>query len=307
MKECPATSFQELILLLQNYWSAQGCILMQPLDLEVGAGTSHPITCLWAIGPEPISAAYVQASRRPNDGRYGKNPNKLQHFYQFQVIIKPSPNNIQDLYLNSLYSLGIDPKINDIRFIEDNWANPTLGAWGIGWEVWINGMEISQFTYFQQVACIECKPVMTEITYGLERLAMYLQHIDNIYDIIWARDKNGNTTSTYGELFYQNEFEQSIYNFEQADINLLLIWFNQYEKEAERLLNLENPLPVPAYELLLKAAHSFNLLESRKVISTTERQQYILRIRKLTKMVMTVYYNYRKKLGFPRCKNNKNE
>ncbi|WWO99282.1 MAG: glycine--tRNA ligase subunit alpha [Candidatus Dasytiphilus stammeri] len=304
MKESLATSFQEIILLLQNYWSAQGCLLIQPLDLEVGAGTSHPVTCLWAIGPEPVSAAYVQASRRPNDGRYGKNPNKLQHFYQFQVIIKPSPNNIQDLYLNSLFSLGIDPQVNDIRFIEDNWANPTLGAWGIGWEVWINGMEITQFTYFQQVACIECKPVMTEITYGLERLAMYLQHIDNIYDIIWARDKNSNTTYTYGELFSQNEFEQSVYNFEQADINLLLIWFNQYEKEAERLLNLENPLPVPAYELLLKAAHSFNLLESRKVISTTERQEYILRIRKLTKMVMTVYYNYRKKLGFPRCKNN---
>ncbi|WWP01596.1 MAG: glycine--tRNA ligase subunit alpha [Candidatus Dasytiphilus stammeri] len=302
MKESLATSFQEMILLLQNYWSAQGCVLIQPLDLEVGAGTSHPVTCLWAIGPEPVSAAYVQASRRPNDGRYGKNPNKLQHFYQFQVIIKPSPNNIQDLYLNSLYSLGIDPQINDIRFIEDNWANPTLGAWGIGWEVWINGMEITQFTYFQQVACIECKPVMTEITYGLERLAMYLQHIDNIYDLIWARDKKSNTT--YGELFYQNEFEQSVYNFEQADINLLLIWFNQYEKEVERLLNLENPLPVPAYELLLKAAHNFNLLESRKVISTTERQEYILRIRKLTKMVMTVYYNYRKKLGFPRCKKN---
>ncbi|WWP00968.1 MAG: glycine--tRNA ligase subunit alpha [Candidatus Dasytiphilus stammeri] len=300
-------TFQEIILLLQNFWSNQGCLLIQPIDLEVGAGTSHPVTCLWAIGPEPVSAAYVQASRRPNDGRYGKNPNRLQHFYQFQVIIKPSPNNIQDLYLNSLYSLGIDPQINDIRFIEDNWENPTLGAWGMGWEVWINGMEITQFTYFQQVACIECKPVMIEITYGLERLAMYLQHKDNIYDIIWGIDKNSNTASTYGELFYQNEFEQSIYNFEQADINLLLTLFNQYEKEAKRLLNLENPLPIPAYELLLKAAHSFNLLEARKVISTTERQQYILRIRKLTKMVMTIYYTYRKNLGFPRCHINKHE
>ncbi|WWP00476.1 MAG: glycine--tRNA ligase subunit alpha [Candidatus Dasytiphilus stammeri] len=307
MRESPAISFQEIIRLLQNYWSTQGCLLIQPIDLEVGAGTSHPVTCLWAIGPEPLSAAYVQASRRPNDGRYGKNPNKLQHFYQFQVIIKPSPNNIQDLYLNSLYSLGIDPQINDIRFIEDNWENPTLGAWGIGWEVWINGMEITQFTYFQQVACIECKPVMTEITYGLERLAMYLQHTDNIYDIIWGIDKKNHITYTYGELFYQNELEQSVYNFEQADINLLLTSFNQYEKEAKKLLKLENPLPVPAYELLLKAAHNFNLLEARKVISTTERQQYILRIRKLTKMIMTVYYNYRKKLGFPRCKNNKHE
>ncbi|WWO99966.1 MAG: glycine--tRNA ligase subunit alpha [Candidatus Dasytiphilus stammeri] len=294
-------TFQSIILNLQNYWQSNGCILVQPFDLEVGAGTSHPITCFGAIGPEPIKAAYVQASRRPADGRYANNPNRLQHFYQFQVIIKPSPDNIQDLYLNSLNVLGINLSLNDIRFIQDDWANPSLGAWGYGWEIWLNGMEISQFTYFQQMGGLECFPIMVEITYGLERLAMHLQGINNISNIIWYIDNK--TIITYGDLFMQNEIEHSCYNLKYANINYLLICFDQYEKEAKKLIDLEQPLSIPAYELILKAMHIFNLLEARKAISVTERQQYILRLRTLTKNVVTKYYNSREALGFPRCQN----
>ncbi|WWO97490.1 MAG: glycine--tRNA ligase subunit alpha [Candidatus Dasytiphilus stammeri] len=292
-------TFQSIILNLQNYWQSKGCILFQPFDLEVGAGTSHPITCFGAIGPEPIKAAYVQASRRPADGRYANNPNRLQHFYQFQVIIKPSPNNIQNLYLNSLHALGINFCIDDIRFIQDDWENPSLGAWGYGWEIWLNGMEITQFTYFQQMGGLECFPIMVEITYGLERLAMHLQEINNISNIIWYIDKK--TIITYGDLFMQNEIEHSCYNLKYANINYLLICFDQYETEAKKLIDLEEPLSIPAYELILKAMHIFNLLEARKAISVTERQQYILRLRTLTKNVVTKYYNSRQALGFPRC------
>ncbi|MEI4220136.1 MAG: glycine--tRNA ligase subunit alpha [Candidatus Dasytiphilus stammeri] len=285
-------TFQSIILSLQYYWNSQGCILSQPIDLEIGAGTSHPITCLWASGSEPVSAAYVQSCRRPTDGRYADNPNRLQHFYQFQVVIKPSPSNIQELYLHSLLSLGIDLVNNDVRFIEDNWENPTLGACGIGWEVWLNGMEITQFTYFQKMGGLECKPVMGEITYGLERLAMHLQRVDNIYDIRWHSDDN-NKSYTYGDLFYQNEIEQCAYNFEYADINFLIKDFEQYEKEVQKLLSLNPPLSLPAYELVLKASHNFNLLEARKSLSVTERQQYILRLQNLTKAVIMAYVKSR--------------
>ncbi|CAJ0990705.1 glycine--tRNA ligase subunit alpha [Pantoea sp. Nvir] len=290
-------TFQGLILALQDYWMRQGCTIVQPLDMEVGAGTSHPITCLRVLGPEPIAAAYVQPSRRPTDGRYGKNPNRLQHYYQFQVIIKPSPHDIQELYLGSLKELSIDLAMNDIRFVEDNWENPTLGAWGLGWEVWLNGMEMTQFTYFQQVGGMECKPVTGEITYGLERLAMYIQDVDSVYDLVWSDGTLGKTT--YGNMFFQNEVEQSIYNFEYADVNFLFTCFEQYEKEAQQLLDLEKPLPLPAYERILKAAHSFNMMDARKVISATERQRYILRIRTLTKAVAQTYYASREALGFP--------
>ncbi|WWO98857.1 MAG: glycine--tRNA ligase subunit alpha [Candidatus Dasytiphilus stammeri] len=294
-------TFQSIISDLQDYWESKGCIIVQPLDLEVGAGTSHPITCLGAIGPEPIKAAYVQASRRPTDGRYANNPNRFQHFYQFQVIIKPSPENIQDLYLNSLNALGINTFVHDIRFIQDDWENPTLGAWGYGWEIWLNGMEITQFTYFQQMGGLECLPIMVEITYGLERLAMHLQQIDNICNIVWHTDNNNKKSITYGDLFIQNEIEYSYYNFQYADINFLLTCFDQYEQEANKLIKLEKPLLIPAYELILKAMHIFNVLEARKVISVTERQRYILRLRALTKTVVIKYYKYRQALGFPRC------
>lgn len=302
MKLFHKKTFQCLILTLQDYWAEQGCIIIQPLDIEVGAGTSHPITCLRAIGPEPIAAAYVQSSRRPNDGRYGVNPNRLQHYYQFQVIIKPSPKYMQDLYLNSLQQLGINSSIHDIRFVEDNWENPTLGAWGLGWEVWLNGMEITQFTYFQQVGGLECNPVMCEITYGLERLAMHIQGVESVYDIIWCDGPLG--TTTYGDIYHQNEIEQSHYNFKYANIDFLFYCFDQYEQEAKALLVLEKPLLLPAYELILKASHTFNLLDARKAISITERQLYILRIRTLTKSIAESYYSYRAGLGFPMCKNN---
>ncbi|RIY33173.1 glycine--tRNA ligase subunit alpha [Psittacicella gerlachiana] len=292
-------TFQGLILALQEYWGSVGCTIVQPLDLEVGAGTSHPMTVLRALGPEPICCAYVQPSRRPTDGRYGENPNRLQHFYQFQVILKPSPENIQELYINSLKMLGFDTVENDIRFVEDNWENPTLGAWGLGWEVWLNGMEVSQFTYFQQVGGLECKPVTGELTYGLERLAMYIQGVDNVYDLVWCDGPLGKTY--YADIFKQNEVEQSTYNFEQADIEFLSSSFEHYEKEAKRLLELEKPLPLPAYEQILKAAHSFNLLDARKAVSVTERQRYILRIRTLTKLVAEAYYASREALGFPMC------
>ena len=290
----PAT-FQELILALQTYWSAQGCVLLQPYDMEMGAGTFHPATFLRAIGPEPWSAAYVQPSRRPTDGRYGENPNRLQHYYQYQVVIKPSPHDIQDLYLGSLKALGIDPLIHDIRFVEDNWESPTLGAWGLGWEVWLNGMEISQFTYFQQVGGLECKPVTGEITYGLERLAMYLQGVESVYRLTWTDGPLGRVT--YGDVYHQNEVEQSKYNFEEANIGNLFGWFDLCEAECTRLL--EKGLPLPAYEHVLKASHTFNLLDARRAISVTERQRYILRVRTLAREVAKAYYNTREALGFP--------
>jgi len=290
----PAT-FQELILSLQAYWSAQGCVLMQPYDMEMGAGTFHPSTFLRAIGPEPWSAAYVQPSRRPTDGRYGENPNRAQHYYQFQVIIKPSPADFQDLYIGSLKALGIDPLVHDIRFVEDNWESPTLGAWGLGWEVWLNGMEISQFTYFQQVGGLECKPVSGEITYGLERLAMYLQGVENMYQLTWTDGPLGKVT--YGDVYHQNEVEQSKYNFEEANTKNLFAWFDTCEAECARLL--EKNLPLPAYEQVLKASHTFNLLDARRAISVTERQRYILRVRTLARGVAQAYYNAREALGFP--------
>lgn len=291
-------TFQELIFALQTYWSSQGCVILQPLDVEVGAGTFHPATFLRAIGPEPWFAAYVQPSRRPSDGRYGENPNRVQHFYQFQVVLKPSPLDIQALYINSLKVLGIDPLVHDIRFVEDNWESPTLGAWGMGWELWQNGMEVGQFTYFQQVGGLPCQPVTGEITYGLERLAMYLQNVESIYDMVWARTPSG--VVTYGDIFHQNEVEMSTYNFEQADVDFLLAQFDHSESECQRLLLLG--LPLPAYEMVLKASHYFNLLDARHAISVTERQRYILRVRTQAKAVANAYYHAREQLGFPLLK-----
>jgi glycyl-tRNA synthetase alpha chain len=285
------TTFQELILSLQNYWAEQGCVLQQPYDMEVGAGTFHPATFLRAIGPEPWSAAYVQPSRRPTDGRYGENPNRLQHYYQFQVVIKPSPLNIQELYLNSLKMLGINPLVHDIRFVEDNWESPTLGAWGLGWEVWLNGMEVTQFTYFQQVGGLECKPVTGEITYGLERIAMYLQGVESVYDLVWT---NG---VSYGDVFHQNEVEMSTYNFEYAPVDDLFHFFDVYERESTNLI--EKNLPLPAYEMMLKTSHTFNLLDARNAISVTERQRYILRVRTLARAIAQAYYDRREALNFP--------
>ncbi len=290
-------TFQGLILTLQNYWAKQGCVIQQPLDMEVGAGTFHPATFLRALGPEPWSAAYVQPSRRPADGRYGENPNRLQHYYQYQVVIKPSPKNILDLYLGSLREMGIDTLEHDIRFVEDNWESPTLGAWGLGWEVWLNGMEVTQFTYFQQVGGLECAPVMGEITYGLERLAMYLQGVDSVYDLIWTDGPLGRIT--YRDVFHQNEVEQSTYNFEHADTDALFKWFDQCEKEALRLIDLG--LPLPAYEQTMKASHTFNLLDARKAISVTERQRFILRVRTMSRSVAESYFKAREALGFPMC------
>jgi glycyl-tRNA synthetase alpha chain len=288
-------NFQDFITRLLEYWADQGCVLIQPLDMEVGAGTFHPATFLRAIGPEPWSAAYVQPSRRPTDGRFGENPNRLQHYYQVQVVLKPSPEDIQERYLGSLRALGIDPEVHDIRFVEDNWESPTLGAWGLGWEVWLNGMEVTQFTYFQQVGGLECKPVMGEITYGTERLAMYLQGVDSVFELIWS--DNGERTITYGEVYHQNEVEQSHYNFEHADVPGLLAWFDTCEQQASRLVKLD--LPLPAYEQVLKASHTFNLLDARRAISVTERQRYILRIRDLSRAVAHAYLARREALGFP--------
>ncbi len=288
-------TFQGLILALQQYWADRGCVVLQPLDMEVGAGTFHPATFLRALGPETWSAAYVQPSRRPTDGRFGENPNRLQHYYQFQVVLKPSPDNILDLYLDSLRLLGFDPLVNDIRFVEDNWESPTLGAWGLGWEVWLNGMEVTQFTYFQQVGGIECYPVTGEITYGLERLAMYLQGVDSVYDLVWARGPQG--TVTYGDVFLQNEVEMSHYNFEEAHVEKLFELFGYYEAESRRLI--QRGLALPAYEMVLKASHSFNLLDARKAISVTERQRFILRVRTLARDVAQAYFDSRKALGFP--------
>tara|TARA_R110002167_G_scaffold128655_2_gene311110 strand:- start:978 stop:1928 length:951 start_codon:yes stop_codon:yes gene_type:complete len=288
-------TFQGLILALQQYWAQQGCVLVQPLDMEVGAGTFHPATTLRAVGPEKWSAAYVQPCRRPTDGRYGENPNRLQHYYQFQVVMKPSPTNIQQLYLDSLQMLGIDPLVHDIRFVEDNWESPTLGAWGLGWEVWLNGMEVTQFTYFQQVGGLECYPVTGEITYGLERIAMYLQGVDSIYDLVWTDGPQGRVT--YGDVFHQNEVEMSTYNFEEADVDFLFASFDNYEKESHRLV--EKGLALPAYEMVMKASHAFNLLDARHAISVTERQRYILRVRTLARAVCETYYEARKAKGFP--------
>jgi glycyl-tRNA synthetase alpha chain len=289
-------TFQGLIFALQKFWSAKGCVILQPLDLEVGAGTFHPATFLRAIGPEAWNTAYVQPCRRPTDGRYGDNPNRLQHYYQFQVALKPSPDNIQELYLDSLRELGIDPLVHDIRFVEDNWESPTLGAWGLGWEVWLNGMEITQFTYFQQVGGLECYPVTGEITYGLERIAMYLQGVESIFDILWTRDSEGRPV-TYGDVFHQNEVEMSHYNFTHANVDHLFANFDQYENTCQRLL--ENELALPAYEMVMKASHVFNLLDARHAISVTERQRFILRVRELARSVAEAYFNSRMKLGFP--------
>lgn len=289
------TTFQDIILTLQHYWAAQGCAILQPLDMEVGAGTFHPATFLRAIGPEPWSAAYVQPSRRPTDGRYGENPNRVQHYYQFQVILKPSPLDIQEKYLDSLRALGVDPLVDDIRFVEDNWESPTLGAWGLGWEVWQNGMEVSQFTYFQQVGGLVCKPVTGELTYGLERLALFILGVDNLFDLPWTTTSNG--ILTYGDVFHQNEVEMSAYNFEYANVEHLFKQFDYYEEEAQKLINLQ--LPLPAYEMVIKASHAFNLLDARKAISVTERQRFILRVRQLSRAVAQAYYSAREALGFP--------
>ncbi len=284
-------SFQQIILTLQDYWDQQGCALLQPYDMEVGAGTSHTGTFLRALGPEPWKAAYVQPSRRPKDGRYGENPNRLQHYYQYQVVLKPAPANILELYLGSLQALGFDLKQNDIRFVEDDWENPTLGAWGLGWEVWLNGMEVTQFTYFQQVGGINCKPITGEITYGLERLAMYLQGVDSVYDLQYSENVK------YGDVFHQNEVEQSTYNFEHSDVEFLSTAFIAHEKQAQHLV--KEKLPLPAYEQVLKAAHTFNLLDARGAISVTERAAYIGKIRNIARAVAACYLESRAALGFP--------
>lgn len=289
------STFQGLILALQQYWAERGCVIMQPYDMEMGAGTFHTATYIRSIGPEPWAAAYVQPTRRPTDGRYGENPNRLQHYYQFQVVIKPSPLDIQELYLDSLKMLGIDPLVHDIRFVEDNWESPTLGAWGLGWEVWLNGMEVTQFTYFQQVGGLDCRPVTGEITYGLERIAMYLQGVENLFDLVWADGPLGRIT--YGDVYHQNEVEQSAYNFEHADVDFLFKLFDHCEAESQKLI--EAQLPLPAYEQVLKASHAFNLLDARHAISVTERQRFILRVRNLARAVAEAYYASREALGFP--------
>lgn len=292
--QAPAT-FQDLLLELQRYWAEAGCVLLQPLDLEVGAGTFHPATFLRAIGPEPWSAAYVQPCRRPTDGRYGDNPFRLQHYYQFQVVIKPSPLEIQELYLDSLRAVGIDPREHDIRFVEDNWESPTLGAWGLGWEVWLNGMEITQFTYFQQIGGLDCRPVTGEITYGLERIAMYLQGVDSVFDLCWSDGPLGRVT--YGDVYHQNEVEMSRFNFEHADVSVLFRHFDEHEVACSALL--ARGLALPAYEQVLKASHAFNLLDARRAISVTERQRFILRVRTMARSVAESYYATREALGFP--------
>ncbi|CAC9601503.1 Glycyl-tRNA synthetase alpha chain (EC 6.1.1.14) [uncultured Gammaproteobacteria bacterium] len=289
-------SFQNLILKLQSFWASKGCTLLQPFDMEMGAGTFHPATFLRAIGPEPWKAAYVQPSRRPTDGRYGENPNRLQHYYQFQVLLKPSPKDIQDLYLESLTEIGIDLTKHDVRFVEDNWESPTLGAWGLGWEIWLNGMEVSQFTYFQQVGGLSCKPVSGELTYGLERLAMYLQGVDSVYDLVWVDGVS------YGDVFHQNEVEQSKYNFEIADTKVLFKQFDEAEAMNERLI--DEALPYPAYEQVMKASHLFNLLDARHAISVTDRARFIRRVRSMSQKVAKAYYDSRQALGFPMVKKN---
>jgi glycyl-tRNA synthetase alpha chain len=293
--EAAITTFQGLIFELERFWSDRGCVVLQPYDMEVGAGTFHPATFLRSIGPEPWRSAYVQPSRRPTDGRYGENPNRLQHYYQYQVVLKPSPLEIQEIYLDSLRALGIDPLIHDIRFVEDNWESPTLGAWGLGWEVWLNGMEVTQFTYFQQVGGLDCRPVTGEITYGLERIAMYLQGVESVYDLVWS--DGGEQQVTYGDVYHQNEVEQSAYNFEHADTESLFLQFDTSERESQRLIAAG--LPLPAYEQVLRASHTFNLLDARNAISVTERQRFILRVRGIARAVAQAYYERREALGFP--------
>ncbi|MDR3543723.1 MAG: glycine--tRNA ligase subunit alpha [Desulfosporosinus sp.] len=288
--------FQDIILTLNRFWGEQGCIIAQPYDMEKGAGTMNPATFLRALGPEPWNVAYVEPSRRPTDGRYGENPNRLQHYFQYQVILKPSPNNVQELYLQSLERLGINPKEHDIRFVEDNWESPTMGAWGLGWEVWLDGMEVTQFTYFQQCGGIDCKPVCSEITYGLERLATYIQNKDSVYDIGWVGD------ITYGDIYLQSEIDYSHYNFEVADIEALQIWFDMYEREAKRVV--EKGLVLPAYDYVLKCSHTFNLLDARGAISVTERTGYIARVRVLARLCAQAYVEQRERLGFPLLKTN---
>jgi len=293
-----APTFQQLIQRLSAFWGEQGCVLIQPLDLEVGAGTFHPATFLRALGPEPWNAAYVQPCRRPTDGRYGDNPNRLQRYYQFQVAMKPSPDNIVELYFDSLKVLGVDPLVHDLRLVEDNWESPPLGAWGLGWEVWLNGMEITQFTYSQHAGGMECRPVLGEITYGLERLCMYLQDVDNVFDIVWTHGPQGPVT--YRDVYHQNEVEHSTYNFEHADVAVLLRRFDECEAEALKLVELG--LPLPAYEQVCKASHCFNLLDARRAISVTERQRTILRVRRISQGVAEAYFAQREKLGFPGLK-----
>ncbi|MCP3870526.1 MAG: glycine--tRNA ligase subunit alpha [Gammaproteobacteria bacterium] len=295
------STFQGLIFALERYWADQGCVILQPYDMEVGAGTFHTATFLRAVGPEPWNAAYVQPSRRPTDGRYGENPNRLQHYYQYQVVMKPSPLDIQELYLGSLKMLGIDPLVHDIRFVEDNWESPTLGAWGLGWEVWLNGMEVTQFTYFQQVGGLDCRPVTGEITYGLERIAMYIQGMDSVFDLVWTKGPQG--TVTYGDVFHQNEVEQSAYNFEHANVEYLFGKFEECEQQSNRLI--EHGLALPAYEQVLQASHTFNLLDARHAISVTERQRYILKIRALARAVAQAFFDSRQALGFPMLKDTK--
>ena len=296
-KENPLSmqTFQELIFALQQFWAERGCLIAQPYDMQMGAGTFHPSTFLRAIGPEPWSAAYVQPCRRPTDGRYGDNPFRLQHYYQYQVVIKPSPDDFQERYLDSLRAIGIDPTVHDIRFVEDNWESPTLGAWGLGWEVWLNGMEITQFTYFQQVGGLECRPVTGELTYGLERLAMYLQDVASIFDITWTEGPLGRIS--YRDVYHQNEVEQSRYNFEEADMKALFTTFDQAESESRRLIDCG--LPLPAYEQMLTASHTFNLLDARQAISVSERQRFILRVRTMARAIAEAYYASRQTLGFP--------
>ncbi|WP_407307232.1 glycine--tRNA ligase subunit alpha [Desulfosporosinus sp. SB140] len=288
--------FQDLILTLNQFWGEQGCIIAQPYDVEKGAGTMNPSTFLRALGPEPWNVAYVEPSRRPTDGRYGENPNRLQHYFQYQVILKPSPDNVQELYLKSLERIGVNPKEHDIRFVEDNWEAPTLGSWGLGWEVWLDGMEVTQFTYFQQCGGIDCKPVCAEITYGLERLTTYIQDKDSVYDIEWVGDV------TYGDIYLQNEIDYSHYNFEVADIEALQTWFDMYEREAKRVV--EKGLVLPAYDYVLKCSHTFNLLDARGAISVTERTSYISRVRALARLCAQAYVEQREKLGFPLLKKN---
>lgn len=287
-------NFQQLILNLQKYWGDQGCIILQPYDIEKGAGTMNPATFLKALGPEPWNVAYVEPSRRPTDGRYGENPNRLQHYFQFQVILKPSPDNVQELYLDSLRALGIDPLEHDIRFVEDNWESPTLGAWGLGWEVWLDGMEVTQFTYFQQCGGIDCKPVCAEITYGIERLAMFIQNVDSVYDITWVGDV------TYGDVYHQNEVDYSTYNFKVSDADMLFKLFDMYEAETHKVI--EAGLVQPAYDYALKCSHTFNLLDARGAISVTERQSFIGRVRALARLCAEAYVAQRERLGFPMLK-----
>ncbi|NIX14646.1 MAG: glycine--tRNA ligase subunit alpha [Candidatus Dadabacteria bacterium] len=289
-------TFQKLLLELQNFWSKKNCIIYQPYDIEKGAGTFHPATFLRCLGPEPWQVAYVEPSRRPTDGRYGDNPNRLQHYYQFQVIIKPSPDNIQDLYLDSLKHLGINPTEHDIRFVEDDWESPTLGAWGLGWEVWLDGMEITQFTYFQQAGGIDLDPISVEITYGTERIAMYIQEVENVYDVEWTKG------ISYGEIHHRDEVEFSTYNFESSDYKMLTEQFSQFEKECENAA--KNELSLPAYDYCLKCSHTFNLLDARGVIGVSERANYIGRVRNLAKLCAETYMAQREKMGFPLLKNN---